>query len=40
MLIVSADVDMSDVLYGVNIEGVKSIKCTQMGLDVNRVIFN
>lgn len=40
MLIVSDDVDMSDVLYGVNIEGVKSIKCTQMGLDVNRVIFN
>ena len=40
MLIVSADVDMSDVLYGVNIEGVKSIKCTQMGLPVNRITFN
>lgn len=40
MLIVSADVDMSDVMYGVNIEGMESVKCTQMGLPVNRITFN
>ena len=40
MLIVSSDVDMSDVMYGVNVEGVRITKCSQVGVPVSRIIFN
>ena len=40
MLIVSSDVDMSDVIYGINIEGIKIAKCSQIGVPVTRIIFN
>ena len=39
-LIVSSDVDMSDVMYGVNVEGVRITKCSQVGVPVSRIIFN
>ena len=39
-LIVSSDVDMSDVMYGVNVEGVRITKCSQVGVSVSRIIFN
>ena len=40
MLMVSSDVDMSDVIYGINIEGIKIAKCSQIGVPVTRITFN
>jgi len=40
MLIVSDDVDMSDVLYGIRIEGVELVRSSTFGLSVTRVYFN